>query len=400
MKSLSFFVLGICSVGFATPSPIAASLVKEQTAKAFKPFTGKITANKVRMRVKPELDSHIVRQMHKDDLLLVVAEEGEFYVVAPPKEIKAYVFRSYILDETVEANHVNIRLEPHAEAPIIGMLDAGAKVQSQICPINHKWAEIGMPEGVRFYVSKEFLVSAGGADYLVTMEKRKAQAHDLLNSACLMAASECKKSYEDMSIFGVTEQLQSLVRSYSDFPEVIVQAKETLSSLKDTYLQKKIAFLEERTELSPSAKNELIAKHREEKKELSIDTAEQSHPHILPKHFVKKETVSGDRIWETLEESLYLSWTAFHSGKKMDDFYVEQKANAATLCGTLDVYPNPVKDKPGNYILRNAGGPIAYVYSTHVELEKYVGQKVSVNASPRPNNHFAFPAYFVLSIDP
>jgi len=398
MKRLPLFILGICSVGYATSSPIAAAPPSQQIVKA-KPFTGKITANKVRMRVKPDLDSHIVLQMHKNDLLLVVGEEGDFYVVAPPKETKAYVFRSYILDGVVEASHVNVRLEPHSEAPIIGQLESGAKVKSQICPVNHKWVEISMPEGVQFYVSKEFLVSAGGPEYLATMEKRKSQAHDLLNSACLVASSECKKSYEDMSIFGVTEQLQSLIRSYSDFPEAVTQAKETLALLKDTYLQKKIAFLEERAELSPTAKKELLAKHREETQDLAIDTAEQSHPHLIAKNHVKKP-ISEDTLWDTLEESLYLSWTAFHSGKKMDDFYIEQKANAIVLSGTLECYPNPVKDKPGNYILRDATGPTAYCYSTHVDLEKYVGQKVTVNASPRPNNHFAFPAYFVLSVDP
>ncbi len=352
------------------------------------------------MRVQPDLESHIVRQMQKEDLLLVVGEEGDFYVVAPPKDTKAYVFRSYVLDGVVEANHVNIRLEPHAEAPILGKLDVGAKVNAQVCPMNHKWLEIQMPETVQFYVSKEFISSVGGPDYLATMEKRKAQAHDLLNTATLLSSAECKKAYEDMAIFGVTEQLQSLIRGYPDFPEIISQAKETLASLKDTYLQKKIAFLEERAELSPTARTELLAKHQEETAELLIDTAEQSHPHILPKRHIKHETASGEHLWESLEESLYLSWTAFHSGKKMDDFYVEQKANATVLSGILEAYPNPVKDKPGNYILRSPSGPIGYFYSTHVDLDKYEGQMVTVHAAPRPNNHFAFPAYFVLSIDP
>jgi hypothetical protein len=40
--------------------------------------------------------------------------------------------------------------------------------------------------------------------------------------------------------------------------------------------------------------------------------------------------------------------------------------------------------------------PIAYLYSTQVDLQGKVGQAVTLQAAPRPNHHFAFPAYFVL----
>ena len=387
-------------LGYATPQATPnKNPPQQQTVKAFKPFTGKVTANKVRIRVKADLDSHIVRQVDKQDLLLVVGEEGDFFAVAPPKDAKAYVFRSYILDDIVEANRVNVRLEPHPDAPIIGQLESGMKVASRVCPMNHKWLEIPPPKGTHFYVSKEFVVSAGGPEYLATMEKRKAQVEDLLNTASLQAEAECKKSYEEMSIITVSEQFQTVLRSFADFPEAVAQAKESLALLKETYLNKKIAFLEERAELSPVAKEELIAKHKEETKEFFIDTAEQTHPNFWVKRSQKKDMTPEMRSWDALEESLYLSWTAFHSGKKMDDFYAEQKANATVLSGKLEPYTNSVKDKPGNYILRDGDSPVAYLYSTHIDLEKYADKIVSIHASPRPNNHFAFPAYFVLSVE-
>lgn len=399
MLRSSFVIFSLCTAGFAAaPSP-NKSAQPQNIAKAFKPFTGKVSANKVRLRAKPDLDSHIIRQMTKNDLLLITAEEGDFFAVEPPKNTKGYVFRSYVLDDVVEANRVNVRLEPHPDAPIIGQLEAGAKIQSHVCAANHKWLEIPVPAGVRFYVSKEFITSAGGPEYLVTMEKRKAQVEDLLHASCVQAEEECKKSYEDMSIFALSEQFQSIIRGYSDFPEAVSQAKEALTHLKETYLNKKIAFLEAKAELSPVAKEELIAKHKEETKEFLVDTAEQTHPNFWTKRIQKKEGASDMHFWDTLEESLYLSWTAFHSGKKIEDFYAEQKANSVVLTGKLEAYTNPVKEKPGNYILRGPNSPIAYVYSTHVDLEKYVDKKVTLIASPRPNNHFAFPAYFVLSIE-
>ncbi len=396
----SLVLISLCAVGFAS-APVANKNPSPQIAavKTFKPFTGRISANKVRLRIKADLDSHIIRQMDKNDLLLVVGEEGEFYAVAPPKETKAYVFRSYILDDIVEANRVNVRLEPHADAPIIGQLEAGNKVQSQVCAVNHKWLEIPTPSSTRFYVSKEFVTSAGGPEYLSTMEKRKTGVEDLLKSACLLADTECAKSYEDMSIFAASEQLQSIIRGYTDFPESVLQAKEALAHLKETYLNKKIAFLEERAELSPTAKQELIAKHKEETKDYLIDTAEQTHPSFWAKKSQKKGDTSEMRVWDTLEESLYLSWTAFHSGKKIDDFYAEQKANCVVLKGKIEPYTVSVKEKPGNFMLHGENSPLAYVYSTHIDLEKFAGTEVTITASPRPNNHFAFPAYFVLSVE-
>lgn len=397
----AFVIFSICTIGYAAPQAASANKnpPQQQVVKTFKPFTGKVTANKVRVRAKADLDSHIIRQMNKNDLLLIVAEEADFYAVEPPKDSKAYIFRSYVLDDIVEASRVNIRLEPHPDAPIIGQLEAGTKIHSQVCAINHKWLEIPTPSSTRFYVSKEFIVSAGGPEYLATMEKRKAQMEDLLNATCLLAEAECKKTYEEMSIIPATEQFQTIMRTYGDFPEAVAQAKEGLAVLKDTYLNKKIAFLEARAELSPGAKEELIAKHKEDTKEFFIDTAEQTHPNFWAKRNQKKDLAPEARFWDTLEESLYLSWTAFHSGKKIDDFYAEQRANATVLIGKLEPYTSPIKEKPGNFVLRNGENPIAYVYSTHVDLDKYANKMVTLTASPRPNNHFAFPAFFVLSVE-
>lgn len=371
--------------------------LQTKSVKAFKPFTGKITANKVRMRTRPDLEGHIIRQVQKNDLFLVVGEENDFYAIEPPKETKAFVFRSYILDDTVEANRVNIRLEPHQDAPVIGQLEAGAKVKSHVSPINHKWLEITPPKTTHFYVSKEFVTSAGGPDYLTKMTERKGQVNELLNVACNHAESECKKSYEDMSIFTATEELQTILKEFSDFPEQVATAKEALATLKETYLNKKIAYLEARAELSPVAKEELIAKHKEETKEILAE--KKADQNFFEKRNQKREVTAEMRLWDTMEESLYLSWTAFHSGKKMSDFYEEQKVNASVLTGKIESCKDRVKDKPGDFILQGREGPKAYLYSTQIDLEKHKGKQVTVMAAPRPNNHFAYPAYFVLSIE-
>lgn len=374
-----------------------ASAVKK--SDPFKSFTAKVIANKVRIRSKADLESRIVRQVNKNDLLLIVKEEGNFWGVLPPKGTKAYVFRSYVLDGVIEANRVNVRLEPHVDAPIIGQLQAGDKVLGEICAVNSKWLEIAPPANCCFYVSKEYVENVGNADYFAAMEKRKADVAELLSSAFFLAEAECKKSYEEMSLQEPIEKFQTIIRSYSDFPESIQTAKEGLALLKDNYLQKKIAFLEARAELSPMAKEELLAKHAAENHELLQNNAKVDPTLFSKRNQPKADLTDRMKYWDSLEESLYLSWAAFHTGKKMDDFYQEQKANSLVISGKIETYDHAVKKKPGDFVLRSNDAPVAYLYSTQVDLEKFAGQNVTVLVSPRPNNHFAFPAYFVLSVE-
>ncbi len=388
-------VLFISVAAFAAPAKPAVAPAKK--AEGFKPFTGKLLAGKVRVRAKPDLESPIIRQMNKSDLLLVVGDEGEFYAVEPMKDTKAYVFRSYVLDNVVEANRVNVRIEPHVDAPIVGQLQAGDKVEGTVCSLNHKWLEVTPPKGTRFYVAKEFVGHAGGPEHLANMEKRKGQLEALLSAVYLNAEAECKKTYEEMAPQQAIEQFQTILRNFADFPEATAQAKEGLALLKETYLNKKIEFLESKAELSSTAKEELIAKHKAENSELFAEGIKKIDASLWSKRHPKKDHLG---LWDTLEESLFLSWSAFHSGKSFDDYYIEQKANASVLTGTVERYTYDVKNKPGDFILRGPEeAPIAYLYSTQVDLDSFIGKTVTVLASPRPNHHFAFPAYYVFSIE-
>ena len=60
--AFSFAVAAQAAPAPATPAKPAAAKENVKKVEAFKPFTGKVLANKVRIRVKPDLDSHIFRQ--------------------------------------------------------------------------------------------------------------------------------------------------------------------------------------------------------------------------------------------------------------------------------------------------------------------------------------------------
>ena len=72
------------------------------------PFSGKVTGNKVRLRKNASLESKIIKKMNKDELLLITGEKGDFYAVKPPEDIKLYVYKTYIQENTTEVLNVMI----------------------------------------------------------------------------------------------------------------------------------------------------------------------------------------------------------------------------------------------------------------------------------------------------
>lgn len=103
--------------------------------------------------------------------------------------------------------------------------------------------------------------------------------------------------------------------------------------------------------------------------------------------------------WEPIEENLYLSWAMSHRNKSIEDFYQDQKLRSFKVSGVLESYIDPVRNKPGDFIIRDRDCPVGYAYSTLVDLKPLIGKPVTFHVISRSNNHFAFPAYFVLSVE-
>lgn len=346
----------------------------------FKPFTGKVVGKKVRMRLHPDVDSPIVKECKKDDLLLVVAERNGFYVVQPPSDIKAYIFRSFILDGIVEGDHVNVRMAPDREAPAIGHLSTGTQVKGRISELNNKWLEIAPPPSTNFFVAKEFIEYAGDANLKATYEQRLSALRQVLDSMNLFSQAEMHKPYEKIDFHKIESGYQEILQNYADFKEEVEIARKNLMQWQEKYLYKKIAFLEKR----------------------ASQVGSQKPSEATGISYSDRETTSMEkmRMWEPLEESIYLSWSAMHHAKTMEDFYTDQKLKSSMLSGVIEGYREGVKNKPGDFLLTQDNGlPVAFLYSTQVNLEEYLGKRVNVSVSERPSNNFAFPAYYVHEVE-
>lgn len=389
------FVYFACTLFFAisgfaddplTPKEIQLSAQPEKkaprkspTVKAsFTPFTGKVVGDKVRMRLQPDLEGYIVREIPKNEMMTVIDQEGDYYCVEAPESVKAYIFRSFVLDGVVEGNRVNVRLEPDLEAPVIGHLNSGDRVSGQISNLNRKWLEIDPPVTTRFYIAKEFLEYAGGPELKAKMAERKEMVEQLFEGAALFAKSEMEKPFEEIDFEKIKQGFLTIANDYSDFPAKAKLAKESLNSVQEEYLQKRISYLEQKASLASNA----------------------PAPQEKASSASASQTIEITKSWNAIEEGLYKSWAkAYDEQKGIRDFYEDQKNLASSISGVLEPFKSPVKNKPGDYIIKNNNLPVAYVYSTQVNLGDYVGKQITLVGAPRDNNSFAFPAYFVLEVE-
>lgn len=361
-----------------SPTPITPAVAEAP----FSPFTGKIKGRKVRLRHQADLDSYVVKELNKNDLVSVIGRKGDFWAVEPPAGIKAYVFRAFVLDNIIEGNRVNIRLAPSTEAPSIGHFSAGDRVEGSISAINNKWLEIAPPKSAQFYVAKDLIEFAGPPELKRQFDSRSAAIDDLLDTTTSLSATELKKSFELIDFEKACRGYQTIIAEYGDFPEQVEQAKEALASLQEAYLQKRIAYLEEQAQAEALA----LQNAKAEADQLARSVHEVSEKM---------------RSWEPIEEALYANWMRLAENQNQQQYYDEQKLTAVSLQGVIESYNTPVKNKPGDFVIKSKGQstPLGYLYSTTINLQNLVGKEVTVIASPRANNNFAFPAYFALDVE-
>ena len=242
---LRFFMTTIL-IALCTLSPhflSAEDMVKDKV-KLF-PYTGKIQNNKVRVRIKPSLDSKILCNVNKDDLVLVLGEDNEYLSIQPLYGMKAYVFRTYVLDGLIEGKKVNVRLAPTLDSSVITQFNTGDKVlEAIIDEDNHKWFKINMPQSARLYVHNDYVKNVGDSSVYQQHYQRLDTLKKKIAKTELKIASEVKKKYEEMNIVAIEEECEQILTSYREFNEEISKVEDLLELFKDKYLAKKVVFLE------------------------------------------------------------------------------------------------------------------------------------------------------------
>lgn len=361
-------------------SPSTDTPRKEPSTTRISAFTGKILKNKVRMRLQPNLEGAILRELDANDMVVVEGESDDFYAVQPPPEVKGYVYRTYVLDGVVEGNHVNVRLEPDLSSPVIAQLNSGNRINGAVSARDKKWLEISLPQNTHFYVAKEYITKIGDASHMARLNKRRDELNQLMSSAIKNSQEELQKPFDQINLDPINKDLNKIVAQFSDFSEESAKAKEMLTTIQTAYLSKKIAYMEAQPKQTVT-----VIEHRDNVSQPPINGI----------------ITSKMSFWLPSEQKLYEEWTMHNQPMSMDDYYKKQAEDAITLKGIIEPYDRPIKNRPGDYLLTDSKThlPIAYLYSTQINLQENIGQEVSVKGVPRDNHHFAYPAYFILSFE-
>ncbi len=369
----------------------------------------------MRLRLQPNYDGQVIQELNQGDIYIILEETEDFFAVKPSSDFKAYVFRTFVLDNVIEGNRVNVRLKPDLDALVIAQMNSGDRVEGTVHSANPKWLEINMPESARFYVAKEYVEKIGDGNYLARLEKRRQDVFHLLNTNEMMSQSEMQRPFNQINIEGIKASYQRILSDYADFPEAVAKAREDLAALQENYTNKKVAYLESQSRHTTNqleTKTQVLSQELQAHKskianlEQQIEQGRQAvsaqSPSAASLGSIKPMSLPINMsVWVPQEESLFAVWSRQTGDSNPMDFYEEQIQNAFYLRGVIDPYNKPVKNKPGDYMLIQASNrlPIAFLYSTQINLQDYVGHEVTLKVAPRPNNHYAFPAYFVLSIE-
>jgi len=387
---------------------------EQEEQSSFQSYTGRVLKNRVRMRLQPTLDSPIIQELEEGELMVVVGETEEFLAVIPPKGTKAFISRRFVLDGVVEGDHVNVRLDSTLESPVIAQLNTGDRIEGDVSSLNSKWLEINVPESVLFYVSNDYLEKVGDPSYLASQDARRDEVNRLLSSTYMVSQAELQKPFNEIDLEPVFAKFAKIIKSYSDFPDQVGRARELMTQTQDKYLQKKVAYLEARArnegEGGPMSQEELTQEIEEQQARIQtlenqIEQASSDAPAYSYEEWAWENNPSGveDRIiaWIPVEKELYEEWLIDHEGASFEAFYQDEEERSVLLSGILQLYNQSIRNKPGDYVLlhRVTKLPIAYLYTTRFNLESSVGRDVTLRASVRPNHNFAYPAYFVLSLE-
>lgn len=376
------------------------------TSAAFTPFTGEIKGNRVRLRVAPHTDSSVIRELSKGDLVAVIGEKKDYYVVSVMDGMKGYVFRTFILDNTIEGEQVNVRSEPSTSAPILSRLSRGTQVSLTQNQTPGKWLEIELPSQCVLYVAKNFVTNKGPVEIYKQQEQQKKLALNLLEQAQDFAKVELQKDIDEIDLEAIYKKINLLQdEEFKHVPNLTQRIHKTLEEVQDAYLTKSMEHAQKAPAPSKPVAQETTSSQTTITKAHEA-TAPKTMGSLLSRHIRKQIAVKTSpslKGRETLENSLFKIWVSMQPQGKtgnltLDDFYKDEQKKQLVLTGEIEPYAHVVKNNPGDFLLKNGEATVAFLYSTKIDLSQWVGKKISITCLPRPNNCFAFPAYYVTHI--
>lgn len=361
--------------GLITPAPETGSkkLLTQQWVSPAALSQGasfaKTKGNRVRMRLKPSLDSQIIRELTFDEPLLIGQKIEGFYEVFPLTQEKAYIFRTYVLDNQIEGKKVNVRLKPDLKSPVIAQLTQGAPVKGVVSAASRKWLQIDMPSQVRFYVWAQYIDTISQEEF-GTLAAQRFEAPQGQESPQPTFASK-------KSTLGQEEQEKITNK---------IAAAKVERSLRESSLSTSTTPLTQKS--SQSYKSSTVS-----------STAATDHS-LLAGSITGATTAAttGVTNWAEKESALEQAWLRERPEKTSQDYQQYLMLESVELKGRLLPYDASIANAPGDYLLEISPTKKVFVYSDRINLCSFSEQQVELRLHPRDAGDFAWPAFVVLDI--
>jgi len=119
----------------------------------------RVSGERVNLRSAPSLQSEVVAQVAKGDILeSKVGLGGEWVEVDPPARVDLWVYKELIRDGVVAVSAVRIRAGEGINYKAVGRLEKGAKVD--VRGSSGDWLRIAPPPGCSLWISSDYVESA------------------------------------------------------------------------------------------------------------------------------------------------------------------------------------------------------------------------------------------------
>ncbi len=156
-------------------------------AAATFPFEGQVITENVRVRSEPSTKGIIVKELKAGEHLRIVGEYGDFFAVQPEM---VWVYGRYVSDGQITGDHVNVRLHPDLQSPVVATLNKGDKVTTSETQGAAKWVAITPPSSVHFYVTKKYITAAEPVNTLKPWQQKEILAYEAWANQNAQATAE------------------------------------------------------------------------------------------------------------------------------------------------------------------------------------------------------------------
>jgi len=235
----------------------------------------------------------------------------------------------------------------------------------------------------------------GDVAYFHRVEATREHAKTRLEELQSDVAVELRKPFPDINLARQVNELKAIAEQKQDFPEYASRAEDLVKSTQDQYLQLSQSY---------QATQKVLARVADEKsKEVEQKNAQVAMIDSGAPLCQESKGASSKSLSYSLEQQeAKLLAQAIEAGNtaSSEAFYAAEFRSSDELFGQLIPYDRAVKNRPGDFMLVDAKTkvPLAYLYSSRIDLCPCVGKLVRLLVAKRPNHNFALPAFFVLEV--